>query len=174
MQAFSKSNTKNNNNVDRDHQDNGGNDQPDKGRKWSGVRWEKQEFQIAHKIQAAQRKKSGKPKIFRTEEDAICSDCGSTFSSAKECDLLAGVREADVKIAMHANSGDKMLDEEGDMLGFEEKAHCDPGGKVDMFGFCNAPDQHQIACDDQIEDAFVAHTDKGKANFGRNHEGSHG
>lgn len=87
---------------------------------------------------------------------------------------LQGVRKADVKISMQTNAGDKVLDKEGETLGFQVKVCCNPGGKVNMFGFCNVTDQHRIAHDNKIEDAFVAHMDEGKIKFFRNHEGSHG
>ena len=103
-------------------------------------------------------------------EDLIL-DTGATFNSVKNKSLLAGVYVANNKIQMCTNTGERILEKHGVLLGMDNNPWLDENSMANIISFGELVKQYRVMYDSTVEDCFFCHTQTGVVQFGRTEEG---
>ena len=74
---------------------------------------------------------------------------------------------------MKTNAGSRPLCNEGQVPGSEADVFFDPESMANVWAFKDVKDQHRIAHDSDMDDAFVTHTPNGIKKFEESRDGLH-
>src|SRR5210317_1986933 len=104
-------------------------------------------------------------------DDEIILDTGSTIKATfKNKNLLANISKSTAPILMNTNTGSKLIEEKGTVIGFGD-AWYNEKLLGNIFGFAGTVDMYRIMYDSEIEDAFNVYTENGVIKFKWNKDG---
>ena len=93
-------------------------------------------------------------------EDLIL-DTGVTFNSIKNKSLLAGIYTADNQIQMCTDTGKRVLEQQGILLGMDNHPWLDENSMANILSFGELANQYRITYDSEVADYFYCHTQTG-------------
>ena len=112
-------------------------------------------------------------KLLHTLHDELTLDTGSKFSLFSNKNFLTNIRKSTKPVEMLTNAGNKRLEEEGTLDGFDPVYYDDQAlaNIVSFSELTDKPNTIRIQYDSDKEDAFVVTTEAGTVKFARNAHG---